>query len=86
MTWMSTICPACFNIFVNPIALQAIACRYYLVFIAVLVTFGVSAWFLYPETKGYTLEQMAIVFDGPSGATNDVKTKNVTSTVHQETI
>ncbi|KAF7122614.1 hypothetical protein CNMCM5793_000639 [Aspergillus hiratsukae] len=86
VTWMSTISAACFNIFVNPIALEAIAWRYYLVFIAVLVTFGVTAWFLYPETKGYTLEQMAIVFDGPSSAANDVEMKNATSTVHEETI
>lgn len=86
MTWMSTILAACFNIFVNPIALEAIAWRYYLVFVAVLVTFGVTAWFLYPETKGYTLEQMATVFDGPNSAAGDVETKNVTSTVHQETI
>lgn len=94
---MSTICAAFFNIFVNPIALEAIAWKYYLVFIAVLLLFGVTAYFVYPETKGYTLEQVAIIFDGPTRPVGDIETepesvvitqdlKGVRSTVHQETI
>ena len=55
-----------FNTFVNPIALAAIAWRYYIVFIVVLVVFGVTAYFFYPETKGYSLEQIAVIFDGPN--------------------
>lgn len=54
-----------FNTFVNPIALDAIEWRYYIVFIAVLVVFGVTAYFWYPETKGYSLEEIAVIFDGP---------------------
>jgi hypothetical protein len=94
---MSTICAAFFNIFVNPIALEAIAWKYYLVFIAVLLLFGVTAYFLYPETKGYTLEQVAIIFDGPTRLVDDIETepepvditqypKGVTSATHRETI
>ncbi|PKX93554.1 general substrate transporter [Aspergillus novofumigatus IBT 16806] len=97
VTWMSTICAAFFNIFVNPIALEAIAWKYYLIFIAVLLLFGVTAYFLYPETKGYTLEQVAVVFDGPGRPMNDLETepnssdtasdpKGVTSATHRETI
>ncbi|KAF4219156.1 hypothetical protein CNMCM6457_003246 [Aspergillus fumigatiaffinis] len=97
VTWMSTICAAFFNIFVNPIALEAIAWKYYLVFIAVLLLFGVTAYFLYPETKGYTLEQVAIIFDGPTRLVDDIETepepvditqypKGVTSATHRETI
>jgi predicted permease len=54
-----------FNTFANPIALEAIEWRYYIVFIVVLLVFGLTAYFYYPETKGYTLEQMAVIFDGP---------------------
>ncbi|GIJ83272.1 hypothetical protein Asppvi_002091 [Aspergillus pseudoviridinutans] len=97
VTWMSTVCASFFNIFVNPIALDAIAWKYYLVFVTVLLLFGVTAYFLYPETKGYTLEQVAVVFDGPTSPVEDVETepksvdtaedpKGITSTIHQETI
>ncbi|EAW22103.1 sugar transporter (hexose transporter [Aspergillus fischeri NRRL 181] len=96
VTWMSTISAAFFNIFVNPIALEAIAWKYYLVFIAVLLLFGVTAFFLYPETKGYTLEQVAVIFDGPTRLVEDVEEpesvdithdlKGVTSATHRETI
>jgi len=30
----------------------------------VLVLFGATAYLYYPETRGHTLEQMAVVFDG----------------------
>lgn len=38
--------------------------RYYFVFIVVLLLFGLTAFFSYPETRGHTLEQMAVIFDG----------------------
>jgi hypothetical protein len=53
-----------FNTFVNPIALGKIGWKYYFVFIAVLVAFWLTAYFFYPETRGFTLEQMAVIFDG----------------------
>ncbi|OAA60285.1 sugar transporter [Niveomyces insectorum RCEF 264] len=53
-----------FNIFVNPIALDAIAWKYYAVYVAILVVITVVVWFSYPETKGHTLEEMARLFDG----------------------
>ena len=53
-----------FNVFVNPIALGSIAWKYYLVFVAVLAIAFVTIWFTYPETRGHSLEEMALVFDG----------------------
>lgn len=64
MTNVSTVLAICFNTFVNPIALDSIAWRYYIVFVVVLIVYGVTVFFCYPETKGYSLEQMAVVFDG----------------------
>lgn len=61
-----------FNTFVNPIALAAIAWRYYIVFLVVLIMFGITAFFFYPETKGYSLEEVALIFDGPEGLPDDV--------------
>lgn len=64
VTFVSTVLAIFFNTFVNPIALQAIGWKYYFVFVAVLVCFGLTAYFFYPETRGYSLEQMAVIFDG----------------------
>lgn len=64
MTWVATIFAIFFNTFVNPIALENIGWKYYIVFIVMLVAFGLTAFFFYPETKGHTLEQMAVLFDG----------------------
>ncbi|KAK2013517.1 lactose permease [Colletotrichum eremochloae] len=49
---------------VNPIAMKAISWKYYIVFCCVLgVLFGLI-WFLFPETKGHTLEEIREVFEG----------------------
>ncbi|KAK5999471.1 hypothetical protein QM012_005472 [Aureobasidium pullulans] len=64
VTNVTTVLAICFNTFVNPIALESIAWRYYIVFVVVLVIYGVTVWYAYPETRGFSLEQMAVVFDG----------------------
>lgn len=53
-----------FNTFVNPIALERIGWKYYIVFIVILILLGLTVYFYYPETRGHTLEQMAVIFDG----------------------
>ncbi|KAM0327408.1 hypothetical protein ACHAQA_005694 [Verticillium albo-atrum] len=65
---LTSLFAASFNIFVNPIALDAIQWKYYFVFIAVLVSMLVSVYFWYPETRGHTLETVCEIFDGPSAA------------------
>lgn len=64
MMFLTTQLAVFFNIFVNPIALDAIGWKYYLVYVAILVGITVTIWFLYPETNGHSLEQMARIFDG----------------------
>ncbi|KAJ5582462.1 hypothetical protein N7535_001082 [Penicillium sp. DV-2018c] len=55
---------ACFfNQYVNPVAFTAIAWRYYGVFIGCLVAFLGFIYFLFPETKGRSLEEVAMIFD-----------------------
>jgi hypothetical protein len=50
--------------FVNPIAMKHIGWKYYIVFCCILGILFTLVWFLFPETKGRTLEQIAEVFDG----------------------
>ncbi|KAG7660388.1 HXT2.4 [[Candida] subhashii] len=51
-----------FNGFVNPIAMDAIEWKYYIVYCCVLAVELVLVYLLYPETSGYTLEEVAKVF------------------------
>jgi len=53
-----------YNQYVNPIALQAIAWRYYFLFFALQLFFLVFAYFFYLETKGMTMEEVGNLFDG----------------------
>ncbi|KAL4947196.1 hypothetical protein BDW69DRAFT_190415 [Aspergillus filifer] len=56
-----------FNGFVNPVALDAIGWRYYIVFACLLGVWFAVVWFLFPETKGRSLEETAVLFDGEGG-------------------
>ncbi|KAE8142489.1 general substrate transporter [Aspergillus pseudotamarii] len=68
VVWISATCALIFNTFVNPIALDAIGWKYYFVFVAVLACYAFTSYFFYPETKGYSLEHMALIFDGEAAA------------------
>ncbi|KAJ5462934.1 sugar transporter [Penicillium sp. IBT 31633x] len=52
-----------FNQFVNPIALDAIAWRYYAVYIGILAFYFGLIYFLFPETKRLSAEDASRVFD-----------------------
>jgi hypothetical protein len=54
-----------FNQYVNPIALEALAWKYYFVYIGVLIVSIICIYFFYPETRGRMLEEVAEIFDGP---------------------
>lgn len=52
-----------FNQFVNPIALDAISWKYYILYIALdLVVAGV-AYLQFPETRSLTIEEISCMFD-----------------------
>jgi sugar porter (SP) family MFS transporter len=55
---------ACFfNQYINPVAFAAIQWRYFTVYLGCLVIFLVTIYFLFPETKGLSLEQVARIFE-----------------------
>lgn len=61
---LSTDALACFfNQYVNPVAFSAMGWRYYCVYIGCLVLFLGLVYFLFPETKGRSLEEVSRIFD-----------------------
>ena len=52
-----------FNQLVNPIALASIAWKYYSVYLVTLTIFFSIIYFVFPETKGLSLEEITYVFD-----------------------
>ena len=64
LTSLSTYVGIFFNTFVNPIALQAMGWRYYLVYVVILIIVVITVYFCYPETRGYSLEELSAMFDG----------------------
>ncbi|KAL0944796.1 hexose transporter [Colletotrichum truncatum] len=49
--------------YANPVALQDMGWRYYIVYVAILLFEALFTYFLFPETKGYTIEEVASIFD-----------------------
>ena len=74
--------------FVNPIGMENLGWKFYIVFCCLLVVFLIITIMFFPETKGRSLEEIAEVFDGP-GASPDVdiiEKENVYGKEHRETL
>ncbi|CAL5873688.1 uncharacterized protein PFLUO_LOCUS7970 [Penicillium psychrofluorescens] len=54
-----------YNSFANPVAMDAISWRYYIVWCCVIGVHLTIIYFFFPETKGKGLEEVAEIFDGP---------------------
>lgn len=61
---LAQICSGLFNGFVNPVALEALSWKYYIMFCCALLLWLVVIYFTFPETRGLTLEEVSKVFDG----------------------
>ncbi|KAL1895701.1 hypothetical protein Sste5346_005173 [Sporothrix stenoceras] len=57
-----------FNGFVNPIAIAAIEWKYYIVYDVILVVILLVIFFLFPETRGRTLEEIGEIFESGTPA------------------
>ena len=59
------------NQWVNPVALDSIAWKYYIVYIVLIIMYLVLIWFYFPETRRLTIEEVSIIFDtGRAGKAN----------------
>lgn len=66
-----------FNQFVNPIGLANLQWRYYIFYVALLAIETSVIWLIYPETKGVSLEEIAVVMEGERAKVELVETKQV---------
>lgn len=63
---LCTLSATVLNTFVNPLALEALEWKYYFVFLGIIAIVTVVIYFYYPETQGHSLEEIAVIFDGPA--------------------
>lgn len=61
--------------FVNPIGIANESWRYYIVFCCLLLFILCLIYFLFPETKGHSLEEIAVLFDGDDGQVSPLAEK-----------
>jgi len=64
-----------FNTYVNPIALDAIGWKYYIVYCVWILVEIATVYLLFPETHNRTLEELSFMFEGKEA--QDRVTKNV---------
>ncbi|KAI8168761.1 Lactose permease [Colletotrichum sp. SAR 10_70] len=57
-----------FNQWVNPLGIEQLEWRFYFVYIAILVIEVLVIYFFFVETRGPTLEEIAVLFDGKDSA------------------
>jgi len=81
-------CCGLMNGFVNPVGLQNLRWRYYIVFIASLCVWFAVFYFFFPETRGLTLEEVAQLFDGREvlERTYEIKDRDLPEVSHEEKV
>lgn len=92
--WLLTGACGAFNIYVNPLGIDAFAWKFYFFYVGwILVQFVVvyiffievskqastsghsheTDWLIYPQTKGPSLEQIALLFDGKDATIGKIR-------------
>ncbi|KAK6213255.1 hexose transporter [Colletotrichum tabaci] len=57
--------------YANPVALHSMGWRYYIVYVGILAFEVLFTYFLFPETKGYTIEEVSSIFDKPEPTSSE---------------
>lgn len=73
-----------YNAFANPVAMEAISWKYYIVWCVAIAIHLILIWFFFPETKGRALEEVAEIFDGPDAAAGTNAMKQMGLDAHAE--
>jgi len=62
--WLVTGAAGAFNTYVNPLGLAAFGWKFYLFYVVWIIVEFVFVWWQCPETKGVSLEDVALLIDG----------------------
>lgn len=62
----------------HPIGLEDLGWRYYIVFCVFLVCILGTVYLYFPETRGFTLEEIRVIFDGGGGGERASRTASTT--------
>lgn len=87
VTQFLTRASSAFNTFVNPIGLSNLGWKFYIVYVVWLAIETITIFFVYVETKGPSLEELAVLFEGRDakvGQLNVGKTGNATEVEDQD--
>ncbi len=68
MTYFASHVGLIVSLFVNPIAMTKVSWKYYILFCLLNAVLFIIVWFFFPETKGHSLEEIALVFEGDQAA------------------
>jgi len=71
-----------FNTYVNPIALDSIGWKYYIVYCVWILIEIATVYLLFPETHNRTLEELSFMFEGKEA--QDKVQQNVDKVLHIE--
>ncbi|KAH8652970.1 general substrate transporter [Ilyonectria robusta] len=79
-------CSGLFNGFVNPVGLEDLRWKYYIVFVCALMVWLAVIYFTFPETRGLSLEEVSMIFDGRQALerTYDIKDEGLVHEEHTE--
>ncbi|KUL87045.1 hypothetical protein ZTR_05754 [Talaromyces verruculosus] len=75
-----------YNSFANPVAMEKISWRYYIVWCVVIAIHFTLIFFFFPETKGMGLEEVAEIFDGPNALSGVNAMKETGLDVHADKV
>lgn len=83
VTYASTFIGLIISQFVNPIAMSHLGWKYYIVFCCILFVLFFVIYFLFPETKGHSLEEIAEVFEKRNSSSVDSTEKTELSQIEK---
>jgi hypothetical protein len=84
VTQFLTRASSAFNTFVNPIGLANLGWKYYIVYVVWLGIETVTIFFVYVETKGPTLEELAVLFDGKDARVGHLHVEKTGTAIEHE--
>lgn len=83
---IATTCCLIYNGYANAVAMERITWKYYIVYCCVIAVEIVIVYFFFPETKGRSLEEVALIFDGQKAFGGDNSSEEGVARVEESNV